>query len=204
MLFSTKTVAVTPSLLTHKADTHLPDLPLEIIEKIIYSVEDIPTAFHLLTTCRALSCLAEAALYHTIDFTTIRNGPMERVVFRRWSGLLRHLLESPRHAAMVFYICGTIKCYNVELSSVKVTQGGLFTDHQTPPTSLDLNFHLLLAKLPHLRKLIFPRDPIPLIRGIADFSSNNLRELFICFLPRCAFPEPSTRCISALYTGTAK
>ncbi|KAH8824639.1 hypothetical protein DL96DRAFT_1558439 [Flagelloscypha sp. PMI_526] len=177
MLFSAQTKTVKPSPLT-KEDARLVEFPLEIIEQIIFYVADVRALFHLLTSSRATSRAAEAALYHTIDLTGLHHGLMERKVFRRWSALLKHLLESPRHAAMVFYVLGNITTYRVKLNESSATQGGFFfANPRIAPSSVELNFQLLAAKLPSLRRLVFPRDDGPLADSLARCSSNVIREL---------------------------
>ncbi|KAH8818905.1 hypothetical protein DL96DRAFT_375294 [Flagelloscypha sp. PMI_526] len=177
MLFSTQAKGLLPSSLTSKDNIHLSDLPPEVIEQIIFYVVDIPTLFHLLTASRVTSRAAEAALYHTIDLTSLHNGPMEHAVFNHWSRLLRHLIDTQRHASMVFYVHGSMKRYTVEFYVKKSHHGGLF--NSIVPTRMELNFQLLPAKLPQLRQLVIPRDNDPLINATIQFSSNVLRELEI-------------------------
>ncbi|KAH8818904.1 hypothetical protein DL96DRAFT_1820274 [Flagelloscypha sp. PMI_526] len=171
-----------PSFFSPKSvprDVPLAELPLEIIEHIIFQTVDVQTLFRLLTICRATLSATEASLYHTIDLRTIYNGHMERRTYKKWSGLIRKLSNSPRHAAMVFYVLGTMRNYTVQVDMKTMHQGRVFTPG-TISTSMALYFQMLPAKLPRLRALEVTSIDGPQINSAIQCLSNDLRELQLC------------------------
>ncbi|KAH8834110.1 hypothetical protein DL96DRAFT_1810456 [Flagelloscypha sp. PMI_526] len=163
-----------------------PDLPIEIIEQIILYITHVPTLFHFLVTSQGISRTAERALYHTIDITSLRNGPMEHSVFRKFSGLLRHLLITPRHASMVYYVFGDLIEYSVKVRGIsKNTHHGwsLLPSIGVPPANVKLYFDKLPPKLTQLRHWGIPRDGgTGIWKYPLSCSSKSFRELHLSSL----------------------
>ncbi|KAH8818855.1 hypothetical protein DL96DRAFT_1622188 [Flagelloscypha sp. PMI_526] len=175
MLVFTLAKTVIPSFFTPNRS---PKFPPEIVEQIVFYIRDVPTLFHFLVVSRGTSRTAEIALYHTIDLGTLGNAPIEHKVFNRWTRLIIHLLNSPRHASMVFYILGSMPGHSLEVNVEVSRPGRLFSSsHEIRPIQLEFNFRSVLAMMPNLRRLPFPRTISDQGFAIAQFSSNVLREL---------------------------